>query len=154
MTVYLFSILMLNPLQLTCNSIGSINVPGWWEVHTIQHTHYADTQRYTVTHTHNQQYTHTHTPGSGSRYSSAGTGGDLSSSHVWAKHQSCAPQASPFCFPLFHSAKIKVLWNTQGSPLTTLPAMGLAQFISSLQKQYCTCKYTLSCLCHAWMLSL
>lgn len=39
----------------------------------------------------------------------------------------------PFCFQLFHSTKIKVLWNTSGCSTTAPLAVGRAVFISSLQ---------------------
>lgn len=65
-----------------------------------------------------------HKPGTGSYYKSPRTPGDLSSPCVCAEHQGCSPRGSAFSFLLFHSVKIKVLWNTQGSSSTALPAMG------------------------------
>lgn len=67
---------------------------------------------------------------------------------AWGRHQSCAPRASPFCFLLFHSAEIKVLWNSGGSSSTARPAMGPALFISPLQthsmrRKACTLKSVL-----------
>lgn len=75
-----------------------------------------------------------------------GTGADLSPSRVWAKHQSCAPSWAAACFLLFHSAEIKVLWNTEGSSSTAGPVMGRALIISSLQTH--SCKWSSSTLIH------
>lgn len=77
---------------------------------------------------------------------SGGTGADLSPSRVWAKHQSCAPSWAAACFLLFHSAEIKVLWNTEGSSSTAGPVMGRALIISSLQTH--SCKWSGSTLIH------